>query len=210
MSGVRRVPVTLIWLTLLAATTIVGIAVGQDAWHHVLVALSTNLVNLAHGRVDTFISSGAFLDDVGSWPTWIPYLAVAFGFLEAWVGWRRALLAVFSVHVVATLVSEAWIAWLIRVDGADRGLRAMVDVGVSYVVLAAAGALVARVPTRWLPWVYGLALAAYVLPDPIGYALHGVPDPTAIGHPVALVLGMIAGLLLRRARTAPAPPPPPR
>jgi len=104
--------------------------------------------------------------------------------------WRgRRLVAAFALgHVGATVIVAAGLAVAIEVGWLPISVTQASDVGISYGAAGVLGALTAVIPPRWRPAWIGWWLAIALV------AASGA-DFTAIGHTLALLLGM--GLSLR-------------
>ncbi|MDR3662499.1 MAG: hypothetical protein P4L86_19320 [Mycobacterium sp.] len=187
MSAIRLVPATLAYAAILViAAAFVG-ALDPHAQETVVSGMSTNLHNLASGRLDTLIGS-AFVAG-GGMGIWLPGMVCLLASGE--LAWRSGrLVVVFAVgHVGATLIVAAGLAVAIRIGLLPVSLMGADDVGVSYGAAAVLGALTATLPRRmqpaWVGWWLGTALLT-----------ASTLDFTAVGHVVALALGMGLSVLL--------------
>jgi hypothetical protein len=151
--------------------------------------LSTNLHNLAHGQLGTLVGS-AFVSDSGDIYMWLPGLVCLLALGE--LIWRSSgLLTTFAIgHIGATLLVALWLAAAVEAQWLPHSVTRATDVGISYGAVCVLGALTASIPTRWRPvwigWWLGIAVVA-----------AWWADFTAIGHVLALVLGMGLSLRLR-------------
>lgn len=187
MSAIRLVPVSLAYAAILVIVAAIVGALDPHVQETVVSRMSTNLHNLASGRLDTLIGS-AFVTG-GGMGVWLPGLVSLLASGE--LAWRSGrLVVVFAVgHVGATLIVAAGLAVAVRIGLLPVSLMGADDVGVSYGAAAVLGALTATLPRRmrpaWVGWWLGTALLT-----------ASTLDFTAVGHVVALTLGMGLSVLL--------------
>lgn len=181
VSGLR---VTIGYAAALVAIAAVLAAAGPAVHDRVIQHASTNLHNLAHGRIGTLLGS-AFVVDNGGMALWLPGLVCLLAVAE--LLWRsRTLVLTFLVaHIGATLVIAAALALAVREDWVAHSITRVSDVGMSYGAMGVLGMLTAAIPSRHRPaWVcWWLTLGAVVV--------LGTHDFTDAGHVVALTLGML-------------------
>jgi hypothetical protein len=191
LSGAGSVRVTLAYAVTLIGVSVTLTALGRHAREVAVSQMSTNLHNLAHGRVTTLVGS-AFVDNGGAVVVWSPGLVCLL--VSAELIWRsRGLLIAFAVgHVGATLIVAAGLVAAIEAGWLPRSVAHASDVGMSYGAVGVLGALTAAIPSRWRP-----AWAGWWIGTAVGAAL--VADFTGVGHIVALLLGM--GLSVRLPST---------
>ncbi|TQF03462.1 hypothetical protein E6W39_16010 [Kitasatospora acidiphila] len=188
----RRNPFTLLYLAVLAGTTLLARDTDPALVHRLQELSSTDGHHLLRAPVRSLLLSGLWV----AGPDWLPYLwgfAFILAPLERLVGWRRAIGVFATGHVVATLLSQGVVAVLVATGHADRGLLDELDIGVSYGLLASLGALAGqfRRPGRLLTLAGGVLLVAH--------QMQSDPDlVTAIGHPTALLVGIALWRPLRR------------
>jgi hypothetical protein len=182
-----RVRVTLAYSAALAAVAAVLLALGPHVRDQVLWHASTNLHNLAHGRLGTLIGS-AFVTETGPIYVWLPGLFAILALAELLWRSRWMVLAFVVGHVGATLLVAAGLAAALAAGLASWSIVNVTDVGVSYGAVGVLGALTAAIPQRWRPAWTGWWLAVAV-----GSAASTFGDFTNVGHGVALVLGMVLG-----------------
>lgn len=182
-----RVRVTLAYSAVLAAVAAVLLALGPHVRDQVLWHASTNLHNLAHGRLGTLIGS-AFVTETGPIYVWLPGLFAILALAELLWRSRWMVLAFVVGHVGATLLVAAGLAAALAAGLASWSIVNVTDVGVSYGAVGVLGALTAAIPQRWRPAWTGWWLAVAV-----GSAASTFGDFTNVGHGVALVLGMVLG-----------------
>lgn len=182
VSGADSVRVTLAYAVALIAVSLTLTTLGQHAREVAVSRMSTNLHNLAHGRVATLVGS-AFVDGGGAVVAWLPGLVCLLALGE--LTWRgRGMLLAFAVgHVGATLIVAAGLVAAVETGWLPASVSHASDVGISYGALGILGALTAAIPPRWRPvwagWWIGTAVAAA---PAAGF--------TGVGHVVALLLGM--------------------
>ena len=172
-----------------ALVVIAGILVmcGPDVQDLVVRHMSTNLHNLAHGRLGTLVGS-AFVTSGGPIWAWLPGLVCLLALAE--LLWRsgRVLVAFTLGHIGATLIVAAGVAASIEIGWLPVSVTHATDVGMSYGAAAVLGALTAAIPLRWRPawigWWGSVALVAVFVGD----------DFTDGGHFVALILGILLSL----------------
>ncbi|MCW2663867.1 MAG: hypothetical protein JWP83_5019 [Mycobacterium sp.] len=192
MSGAASVRVTAAYAVVLAAVSLVLTALGPHAREVAVSRMSTNLHNLAHGRLTTLIGS-AFVDDGGNVYVWLPGLVCLLASGE--LIWRgRGLVVAFAVgHIGATLIVAVGLVVALKVGWLPFSVARASDVGFSYGAVCVLGALTASMPSRWrsawVGWWLGIALMA-----------ASGADFTAVGHVLALLLGI--GLSYRLPSTA--------
>jgi hypothetical protein len=153
---------------------------------------STNADNLRHHPVGSMVGS-AFVAE--SAPIGLAVLGAVGLASVGWTlgSWRTGLL-VFAAHVLATLGSEALYVY-------RTGDLHAVDVGPSYVVVAALAAGIA-----YGPWPGRIASAlgfAVAFPELFGGLLR--LDLSATGHGCSVVVAVAFGALLRRSTRVSAP-----
>jgi hypothetical protein len=190
----------LAYLICFAATDVVYVLLSPHAQAVVTAWASTSVANLEHEPVlplalSAFVAPGHF----GAWPLLIA-LAV-FGANRA-LGSARTALVCVAGHVAGTLVSEGIAAYRV-----DAGLlpvtdRYLVDVGPSYVVVAAI--VVAVLAGTWPTRV--LALADFAVLVTAGDIFGGLSqlDVAAVGHVTSIItaLTITTALLAAARRTA--------
>jgi hypothetical protein len=182
--GATSVPVTAVYTAVLATVGITLTALGPGAHDAVVTHMSTNLHNLAHGRLATLVGS-AFVTDGDDNYAWLPGLVCLLILGE--LLWRSRLLVItFAVaHIGATLLVAAGLAVAVEAGWLPISVARASDVGISYGAAGILGALTASVPPRWRPawigWWIGTATAAVVAAG---------ADFTAVGHALALLLGL--------------------
>jgi hypothetical protein len=189
LSGVAALRVTMAYALALVAVSAALTALGPHTRDAVVSRMSTNLHNLAHGRVSTLVGS-AFVEDGGDVFVWLPGLVCLLALGE--LIWRsRGLLIAFVVgHVGATLLVAVGLVAAVEAGWLPTSVARASDVGVSYGAVCVLGALTASIPSRWravwVGWWLGIGVTA---------ALG--TDFTPFGHILALLLGMGLSYRLR-------------
>ena len=160
---------------------------------------STSVHNLEHNPAGTLIAS-AFVT-TGSLLAWPLLIALAmFGANHVLGNWRTVVTCA-AAHVLGTLVSEGIVAYRVAQGSLPSADRYLMDVGPSYVVVAAIavallhGGKIAR----------GAAALDFLLLIFVGQIFDGLANlqVDAVGHVTALVTGAALGSFLlarRRAR----------
>lgn len=158
---------------------------------------STNVVNLRQDPLGCLIAS-AFVPsgDSVAWPLLIA--AAMFGANRVLGNWRTVAVC-GAGHVVGTLVSEGIVAYRIAQGLLPESDSRIIDVGPSYVVVAAA-----VIAVLYGPWAARIAAGAdLLLLIVVGGIFSGLStlQVAAVGHTTSLVVGVIlGGVLLCRPR----------
>ncbi len=163
-------------------------------------AASTNIAHLATRPVFVLVTS-AFIDPGNVW-LWVPLTLIIIGGLERRIGTKRTLGIAFGAHVIASLLSEGLLLIEIFQHTAPASDVHILDVGPSYVMLAAVvGCLM--VGRKWLRVAAFLA-GAILIPGML-VGLDGL-DVSAVGHLMALFFGGVItlGYVLADRRRLPA------
>jgi hypothetical protein len=151
-------------------------------------AASTNITHLAIDPLFVLPAS-AFVDLGNTW-LWVPLTLILLGGLERMLGPGRALMIAFGAHVIATLISEGMLLLQIAWHAEPRSQVNIVDVGPSYVILAAMAACL--ILGSWKLRIAAVLSGAIVIPG----LLVGINslDMSAVGHLSSLILGTVFGL----------------
>jgi hypothetical protein len=153
---------------------------------------STNVYNLQHDPVGCMVVSAFFPD--GSARAWPALIALAlFGANRALGNWRTAAVCVAG-HVVGTLVSEGILDYRVAHGTLPASSRHILDVGPSYVVVAAIAAAILY--GGW--WARLAALLDFALLAFVGDIFAGLShlDVAAVGHLTAITTGAVAAAAL--------------
>ena len=157
---------------------------------------STNVHNLEHHPVGCLVVS-AFVPS-GFEPAWPFLIALALFGANHLLGNWRTLATCATAHVVGTLVSEGVVAYRVAASALPTADRYLLDVGPSYVVVAAIG-----IGLLWGNWLIRSAAALdFALLIFVGQIFQGLShlEVSAVGHVTALVTGGGVGSLLRWQR----------
>jgi hypothetical protein len=172
----------------LVLTEIVMLLLPSDAEMSVAHAASTNITHLA---IDPFfvLPASAFVDLGNTW-LWVPLTLILLGGLERKLGPGRAFLIAFGAHVIATVISEGMLLMQIAWHAQPRSDVNILDVGPSYVILAAMAACL--VLGSWKLRLAAVLSGAIVIPGLL-VGITGL-DMSALGHLSSLVLGTAFGV----------------
>lgn len=180
---VPRIPLTTAYAVAVLSTTTAMGDLDDDARDRIVRHASTNLHNLAQGRVGTLLTS-AFVVDAPLLIVWLPCLACLLAVVELLWGSGRLAVAFAAGHIGATLLVAAGLVAAVKFTWLPASISRASDVGMSYGAMGVLGALTAAVPTRWRPlWAGGWSGLGILV-----VALGG--DFTDAGHLVAFTLGM--------------------
>jgi hypothetical protein len=196
----RRYAVTWIYLALFGAAEISYALLSHQAQLAVLHWTSTSVHNLEHHPVGCLVAS-AFIPTsfISVWPL---IIAVALLGANHVLGNWRTLLTCGAGHIVGTVVSEGIVAYRIAHGALPGSDRYLIDVGPSYIVVAAIAA--------GLLWGTSLIRAAaaldFLLLIFVGDIFTGLGtlQLAAVGHLTALITGAAVSTALvwrRKART---------
>ncbi|OLP00078.1 hypothetical protein BVU76_22660 [Mycolicibacterium porcinum] len=193
-SSLGRVRVTLAYAAALFTVASLLLVLGPTMQDLVVSHLSTNLENLGQGRLGTLLGS-AFVTAEGYTYLLLPGLVCLLALAELlWCG-RRLVQAFTLGHIGATLIVAAGLAAAIKLGWLPISVAHAKDVGLSYGAIAVLGTLSAAIPTRWRPaWIGGWVTIALVV------AVSGA-DFTAIGHAIALIIGIALSTRFRSDST---------
>ncbi len=190
-AAAKTVRVTAVYAVTLVMVSLTLTALGPHARDVVVRDMSTNLHNLAHGRVFTLIGS-AFVEAGDNVYASVPGLVCLLALGELiWRG-QGLIIAFMAGHVGATLLVAAGLVAAVRAGWLPIAVAQATDVGISYGVMGVLGALTASIPSRWRPTWVGWWLGIAVL-----VAIWADFEFTGVGHVLALVLGMGLSFRLR-------------
>jgi len=179
----RSAPGTFIWLLILGGNTFALVRMSPRFRRYFLITHSTNLDELGHHPVKVLIAS-AFWTETPSFLFWFVLFNLFSVPVERWLGTRRWLGVVALAHILATLVSEGAVAYLIDAGDLPYRTKHTIDIGVSYALSGAVGVLTwyfAR-PSRW--FYLGAATTFYLLL--FGFSTNF----TNLGHLTAFLIGV--------------------
>jgi hypothetical protein len=182
-------------IVLLVANVFMTILSSRDQTA-VAQAASTNITHLALDPL-LVLPASAVIDLGGSRWIWIPLTLFLLGGIERRLGLGRTVIVAFGAHVIASLVSEGLllvrIAWHLQ----PRSEMNILDVGPSYVILAAlSGCLVIG---SWRLRAGAFVIGALIIPG----LMTRLPelDMSAVGHLLAIILGATFAGYLASARS---------
>ena len=191
VSRLARVQFTVGYAALLLAISSAILMLGPH-WHDVIVEhASTNLHNLARGRVGTLLGS-ALVVDAGPLYFWLPFLTCLLALAELHLRTIRLVVAFLVGHIGATLVVAGALAAAVEFGWMPVSITRASDVGMSYGALAVLGAMTAVIPRRWRAAWVGWWVAAGIASAIIG------GDFTDAGHTVAVILGVLVSSRFRQ------------
>lgn len=162
----------------------------QQAW---MDWVSTNLVNLSRHPVGAMMVS-ALVDD-SNILDWIALGLIGLICAGHTLGNLRCAALVTVAHVVGTLVSEGVLAIRIAEGAASAADRTILDIGPSYVIVAAlvVGIAYGRWPARIASAIGFALLSPHLF---IGLTHLGV---SAVGHCCAIVVALVMGYFFQRS-----------
>ncbi len=192
LRALARIRVTVAYAVILTGVTTVLSALGPRVQNRVISHASTNLHNLGHGHLGTLFVSAFVIGAEPIW-VWLPGLMCLLALAE--LMWRSGRLVVaFAVgHVGATLLVAAGLAAAVEFGWLANDVTRATDVGMSYGATAVLGSLSAAIPPPcrpvWTGWWVAVATAVVAVNR----------DFTAVGHALALMLGILVSARFGRA-----------
>jgi hypothetical protein len=193
-TAARRYLVASSFLAGFVAAAVAGAVVPPRAWSAVAGWASTSVVNLEHHPVGSLVAS-AFVAE-GAQYAWPLLIALAMFGANRALGNVRTIVVCAAGQVIGTLVSEGIVAYRVDQAALPVSYRHLLDIGPSYVVVAAiAAAVIAGSGPARAAAVLDFALL--VFPGRIFSGL-GDLDVAAVGHLTALVVAASATLTLAR------------
>jgi hypothetical protein len=194
----RKAPLTTSWLLILFATTRIQRSASPRRRRRLLRQHSTNLRHLDAEPARVLASSLFWLDGRRWWP-YVPAFLTVLAPAERRLGWWRWLVVGVSAHSVATYVGQGHLRRAIRSADAPRRLVDARDVGVSYFLLGALGALSGYVLRPWRSRCQAALVVGLT-----GNALIN-PTHTEVGHLTALLTGLACAPFVPNRDDAPFP-----
>lgn len=166
---------------------------------------STSVANLEHHPVGSLVAS-AFVG-TGHGLAWPVLIAVALSAACRSAGSPRALLVCLTGHVVGTLVSEGIVAYRIDLGQLSVANRHLIDVGPSYVVVAAVTLALVRGP--WLPRLAAAVVFAIMVFGGDIFGGLSTLQVAAVGHLTALLVALACAISMsiRHRHRTPRPHP---
>ncbi|WP_179957051.1 rhomboid-like protein [Amycolatopsis anabasis] len=192
-------PFTFWYLAVLLVTSIVLHVLPQRTADRLLELSSTDVHNLWHRPILTLITSALWLTDA-RWAVYAVLFALMIAPLERRIGpwWTAAIF--LSGHVLATLATELPVMAAVSAHVLSPADARWLDVGVSYGLFAAAGALTPILPAQIRGWTIA-ALESGILLIYLADGPDSIPAlVTFAGHVIALHLGMLGWLPWLRRR----------
>jgi hypothetical protein len=185
----RRYAVAWLYLIGFCVTVIVySLLPGRDQ-AALLAWASTSVHNLEHHPVGCLAVS-AFIA-TGFVPVWPFLIALALFGANHLLGNWRTFVTCAAGHVIGTLVSEGIVAYRVAHGTLPQADRYLVDVGPSYVVVAAIS-----VGLLWGNWLIRAAAALdFALLIFVGHIFEGLSHLSLapVGHLISLITGAVAG-----------------
>jgi uncharacterized membrane protein len=178
-------------LVVVAFGSVLDYGVSSQVRDRMILANSTNVVNLEHGRIWTLVTS-AFLVDEQIQVLAVLQLLCLMALAELLWGWRRLLVVFFAGNVVASCLVYALLRTGVRNNWFPGAVVVASDVGTSYGAHAVSGAIALSLPVRARRFVVPLALLVVIVP------LLGERTFTDIGHLLSTLIGFLAGFQIRR------------
>jgi uncharacterized membrane protein len=178
-------------LTVVVIGVVLDHTVSAQTRTHLVLANSTNVVNLQHHKIWTLVTSAFLVDeqvDVGAMIQLLLLTAVA----ELLWGWRRLLEVFFLTHAVASCLVYAMLRAGVHHNWFNGAITMASDVGTSYGAHAVSGAIAVSLPVRARRVLVPLALLAVVLP------LMREHSFTDVGHLLSTLIGFLTGWQMRR------------
>ena len=207
----RRYAVAWVYLAVFTAFDITLALLPEDDRSAVQEWASTNLVNLRHDPLGSLVVSALIPgEEFVAWPFLI---AMALFGATRVLGNRRTLIVCVSGQVLGTLVSEGIAGYRISQGLLPESASRIIDIGPSYVVVAAI-----TVAVLYGPWLVRLLAAVDLVLLIVGGGIFdGLTSfqVSAVGHTTSIVVAAVLGSVLVarlrrgqavRAGSAPGPP----
>ncbi|MFI0982437.1 rhomboid-like protein [Streptomyces sp. NPDC021093] len=162
---------------------------------------STDVAHLTHTPIVALAGSALWVAGGLASPYALGFLVILTA-LERRIGGLRAAGVFAFGHVVASLATEVPVGIAVWVGHLPETSLHRLDFGISFGLMASVGALAGVLRLKWLRWGLLGAVSLVLLQDLIAYT-----DPlTALGHPLALCLGLATWPLVRRWKAERAAP----
>jgi membrane associated rhomboid family serine protease len=192
-------PASSSYLLVLAVTTAILSSSSVHSDDQLLLAVSTNLHQLAHDPIRVLVASAFWTSGWWELALWMALFAAIVGPVERRLGWRRTTLTFAAGHVGATLIVAVGLWIGVQAGAVERADVFARDVGASYgfFAIAALAAYLAapRYRTPYLMLIVGYAIGAAAV-------FHTFTDA---GHLTAVAIGLACYPLVRtRAKAAPS------
>jgi rhomboid family protein len=192
----RRTPFTIVYLTLIAAGTVVLSLLDDGDHDAVLRTSSTDVHHLSTHPIFVLVTSAVWVDGIVDGLLAVLVLGILATILERRVGTRWVVAIFASGHVGATLLTEGAVALGVYLGVLPSSAVSRIDVGASYGLAALLGATAGLLPRRVRitgvvgAWIY------------LGWPIVNRFDMTSWGHVLALAIGVCWWPWLQRHATA--------
>jgi hypothetical protein len=172
-----------------------------DTVSALLRASSTDVDHLTRAPLVALVGSALWVAGGLASPYALGFLVVLTALERRIGGLRTAGVFAFG-HVVASLATELPVGVAVAAGHLPETSLYRLDFGISFGLMACVGALAGVLRLKWLSRGLLGAVGLVLLQDLIAYA-----DPlTALGHPLALALGLVTWPLVRRWKAERAAP----
>jgi len=194
----RRTPFTIVYLTLIAAGSVLLSLLDDGDHDAVLRTSSTDVHQLSTHPIFVLVTSAVWVDGIVDGLLAVLVLGILATILERRVGTRWVVAIFASGHVGATLLTEGAVAVGVQLGVLPTTAVSRIDVGASYGLAALLGATAGLLPRRirttgvFAAWIY------------LGWPILTQFDMTSWGHVLALGIGVCWWPWLRRHATATA------
>jgi hypothetical protein len=192
----RRTPFTVVYLTLIAAGSVL-LSLLDDGDHDAVLRMSsTDVHHLSTHPIFVLVTSAVWVDGIVDGLLAVLVLGILATILERRVGTRWVVAIFASGHVGATLLTEGAVATGVHLGVLPASAVSRVDVGASYGLAALLGATAGLLPRRIRitgvvgAWIY------------LGWPIATRFDMTSWGHVLALAIGVCWWPWLQRHATA--------
>jgi hypothetical protein len=192
----RRTPFTIVYLSLIAAGSVVLSLLDNGDHDAVLRTSSTDVHHLSTHPIFVLVTSAMWVDGIVDGLLAAVVLGILATILERRVGTRWVVAIFASGHVGATLLTEGAVAAGVYFGVLPASALSRIDVGASYGLAALLGATAGLLPRRIRTagvigaWIY------------LGWPIVTRFDMTSWGHVIALAIGVCWWPWLQRHATA--------
>ncbi|MCX5204259.1 hypothetical protein OG897_22755 [Streptomyces sp. NBC_00237] len=194
-------PFTFCYALVLIATSLYAQFGDPATVDTLLQASSTDVAHLTHTPVLALVGSALWIAGGLASPYALGFVVILTA-LERRIGGLRAAAVFVFGHVTASLATEIPVGVAVWAGHLPETSLHRYDFGISFGLMACVGALAAVLRLKWLRRGLLGAVGLVLLQDLIAYE-----DPlTALGHPLALCLGLATWPVVRRWKAARAAP----
>ncbi|MFF0743902.1 rhomboid-like protein [Streptomyces sp. NPDC004111] len=194
-------PFTFCYALVLVATSLYAQLGDPATVSAALRASSTDVAHLTSRPVLALVGSALWVAGGLASPYALGFLVVLTALERRIGGLRTAGVFAFG-HVVASLATELPVGIAVWAGHLPETSLHRLDFGISFGLMACVGALAGVLRLPWLRWGLLGVVGLVLLQDLVAYA-----DPlTALGHPLALCLGLATWPLVRRWKARRAAP----